>query len=242
MPCVPASTKASGASSGTSDGCARRIRSMGHSGSHTETMRFIRPFQQVRHQLARQRAVPTTFQSDAVAERTGGGRVEGLHSASPRPDAPARGRRPGRGEARIGDEQARRQMLRCGEAKATGCRQLGFAQNADDESQALRAQTFLHGPQRIGGSRRLGEQPRRRLEGRGRQSRVRTGHRSRGQRRTASTTGCAAAWQQTFRCSAAAARRGAAQSRAPPPNLPPQGLRSAARLSPRAGKRHRGRG
>ena len=90
-----------------------------------------------------------------------------MHSASPRPDAPARGRRPGRGEARIGDEQARRQMLRCGEAKATGRRQLGFAQNADDESQALRAQTFLHGPQRIGGSRRLGEQPRRRLEAEG---------------------------------------------------------------------------
>ena len=58
-------------------------------------------------------------------------------------------------------------MLRRGEAEAAGCRQLGFVHNADDESQALRAQTFLHGPQRIGGTRRLGEQPRRRLKAEG---------------------------------------------------------------------------
>ena len=221
MPCVPASTKASGASSGTSDGCARRIRSMGHSGSHTETMRFIRPFQQVRHRLARQRAVPAAFQSDAVAERTGSGRRRRDATALPaRTDAPARGRRPGRGEARIGDEQARRQMLRCGEAQAAGRRQLGFAQQRRRREPGSASADLPPWPttHRRGAPSRRTATPKAR--GRGRQSRARTGHRSRGQRRTASTTGCAAAWQQTFRCSAAAARRGAAQSRAPPPNLP----------------------
>lgn len=58
-------------------------------------------------------------------------------------------------------------MLRRGEAEAAGRRQLGFVQNAYDESKALRAQTFLQGPQRIGWARRLGEQPRRRLEAEG---------------------------------------------------------------------------
>ena len=55
-------------------------------------------------------------------------------------------------------------MLRRSEAQAAGGRQLRLVHHADDEGEALGAQALLHGPQRIGGARRLGEQPRRGLE------------------------------------------------------------------------------
>ncbi len=102
MPCVPASVRASGAPSGTSDGCARAIRSMGHSGSHTETMRFIRPFQQVGHGLARQRAVAAAFQGDGVARRTGSRSVERMakRCRAHRRASGWRSIRPGRGADR----------------------------------------------------------------------------------------------------------------------------------------------
>ena len=50
-------------------------------------------------------------------------------------------------------------MLCRRQAQAASGRQLRLVHHADDEGEALGAQALLHGPQRIGGARRLGEQP-----------------------------------------------------------------------------------
>ncbi len=76
----------------------------------------------------------------------------------PRAHTPAGRGRPSSRGARIGDEQARRRMAGSREAQAARGRQRHLGQDADDERQARRFQTFLHGPKRVCRARRLDEE------------------------------------------------------------------------------------
>ena len=163
MPWLPASTSARQAASGTACGAARASRSIGHSGSHTETMRLMRPFQQKRQSLERARALAAALQRDRIAGGARGMRIERVGCATLCADTPACRRRCGGGGARIGDEKAGR-PLRGSKAQAARRRQLNFAQSPDDESQARRLQALLHGPQRLRGARRLDKKARRALD------------------------------------------------------------------------------
>ena len=111
-------------------------------------------------------------------------------------------------------------MLRRGEAKAAGGRQLGFADDADDESEALRAQAFLHGPQRIGGARRLGEQPGRRLEAQGGKAVPVRRTELAGKDGRPAPQDARRTWQEKLRCFADAARRGASAKPSAAAQLP----------------------
>ena len=106
-----------------------------------------------------QRPMPATFQGDGVARCSRRQHVVGMRAAGASSDTPARGGGAGGRKARVGDEKARRRMFCRNEAQAARWRQLDFAQDADDERQALRAQALFHRPQGIGGTRRLYEQP-----------------------------------------------------------------------------------
>lgn len=108
--------------------------------------------------LVRQRPMPAAFKTDRVAGRTRRLYVEGMCSTRAPTDAPARGGRAGRRKAWIGDEEARRRMLRRNETQPAGRCQLHFAHHADDECEALRPQPLFHRPQRIAGACRLDEQ------------------------------------------------------------------------------------
>lgn len=109
--------------------------------------------------LVRHRAMPAALQGDRVARRIRCRRVIGVHGTGACSNAPARGGRAGRRQARIGDKKTWRRMLGRNETESPRRRQLDFAHDAYDEGEALRAQAFLHRPQGIRSAPRIDEQP-----------------------------------------------------------------------------------
>jgi len=123
-------------------------------------MRLIGPFQEKRRSLDHERAFTAAFERDGIAGRTGGICLERMRRALALSHAPAGCGGAGSGRTRIGDDEARCRGARGGEAQAACRCQRHLGHEANDQRQACRAQTLLHGPKRLASARRFHEETR----------------------------------------------------------------------------------